>query len=714
MNTAVKAKDGENLLGMMKEMTSQDDREFLKGMTGMNDEELTAKAKELYEAEITSYMRDEFERRKTERLPLELQWRLNINFLAGNQYMRIDPVTEDVEEITEFAWWEEREVFNQLAPIAETRRARLDKVEVDVGVRPATGEADDVANAKISKQIINSDFEAMKMDKKQMQANIWSERTGTVFFKTFWNPNKGEIVGYEDVEIDEDKLSHLPEFERKLRVSKEGKITRAIKTGANDTMVCTCFEVLPESIYISGVDESRSLMHAKVYDVNEAYERFGYLFKGGKFNVFSVESSKSGNGFGNLMNNTSHVVRSAEKEKSVLILELYELPTALYPEGRLIVTGDDDNEKVLLTYEKLPDKLGDDEDEYGHPFTEQKCLDDGEFYGSTIFQRLIPIQRRYNSLRNRKKEYLSRVSIGQLVYEEDSLDDDILDDDYFAPGALIPYKAGFQAPRYLDNPSLPTAFDTEETSLSLDFNRISGVSEISRDSQAPTGVGSGIALAILKEQDDTRLSVSASNIAEARKEIARKVLRLNHDNVDYERQLRHVGKDNEVSLSIWSSQNITSYDVYLERTSALSDTPAQRRQYVFDLLQAGLFTNDINPKLRAKIFEMMELGNWESFTEDADAHLDRAIRENRGMVKLEQPRVIPFENHQLHIMKHEEFMMTTDYEEMLKDDPRIEQLFMSHRADHMKHIQEAQMKQAKVQQGQSQQGQISQQQQTTA
>ncbi|MGN0789367.1 MAG: hypothetical protein ACI4MY_05460, partial [Christensenellales bacterium] len=58
---------------------------------------------------IVNEVRADWERRRQQRKPLELQWRLNMNFMVGNQYCEITP-RGDVEDYGKQYFWQEREV----------------------------------------------------------------------------------------------------------------------------------------------------------------------------------------------------------------------------------------------------------------------------------------------------------------------------------------------------------------------------------------------------------------------------------------------------------------------------------------------------------------------------------------------------------------------------------------------------------------------------
>ena len=63
-------------------------------------------------------------RRRDERRSLEAQWQLNINFMMGNQYSYISS-NGGIREDEKRYFWQEKEVFNHIAPIVETRISKM-------------------------------------------------------------------------------------------------------------------------------------------------------------------------------------------------------------------------------------------------------------------------------------------------------------------------------------------------------------------------------------------------------------------------------------------------------------------------------------------------------------------------------------------------------------------------------------------------------------
>ena len=80
-----------------------------------------------FEEDIVSEVKADFLRRQEARKHIERQWQLNMNFEMGNQYCELNDMGE-IEDFSKQYFWQEREVYNHIAPIIETRIAKLGKV----------------------------------------------------------------------------------------------------------------------------------------------------------------------------------------------------------------------------------------------------------------------------------------------------------------------------------------------------------------------------------------------------------------------------------------------------------------------------------------------------------------------------------------------------------------------------------------------------------
>lgn len=626
------------------------------------------------EGELISLVNTEFERRSKERLPFENQWKLNINFLEGNQYIDINPVSQSLEEIPRAFWWQEREVFNMIAPNIETRLSRLSRMRPILKVRPGSNDPDDSRATKVSNHLLTNTYYDKKMQQKQFDANAWMESCGTVLKKHTWNPNLGQKIGGDPNIVD----------------MQGNPLPQDMREGDLETTICPPQEIYPDSCYHQDVEQCRSIIHARAFHVDEVKKTWGKEVAPEQVAVMQLQRSMIGTG-GLGYNAMTHNYTTVTMADYVLVKEYWEMPTEDHPEGRLIIVANG----VLLYYsDSLPYRIGED-GEPALPFTKTVCITrPGCFWGKSVVERMIPLQRRYNAVRNRKAEFLNRAAIGQWTAEAGTVDMDYMEENAGSPGAIIEHTRGSNPPRPVQQASLPQEFETEVTLLMQEFSIVSGVSELSRQSNAPVGVKSGVAMQLALDQDDTRLSTTSSNIANSLVEDGKIWLRLYKQFAKGPRVLRNVGKNNVVDVYDWTAADIKSDDVIIEPYSAMVESPAQRRQMVFDLIESGLLSEGAYSKeVRAKVLEMIDMGNWEALNDADELHISKAERENLAMKQGQMTLPAQFDDHMLHTFYHNNFRLSVEYEQLVAANPIIGEMFEDHIQIHMIGLQEIAMQQ---------------------
>lgn len=572
-----------------------------------------------FEEDLIDEVYKDFERRKEERRPLELQWRLNMNFLAGNQYAEITP-TGDIDDYGKQYFWQQREVYNHIAPIIETRIAKLGRVKANMSVRPFSSDASDINAAKLSTQVLKSITEDNRMTDIMSDANMWSEVCGSAFYKVVWNSDKGKYLG------------------------KTGK-GRNVKEGDVDIILCPPYEIYPDSIASATVDACRSIIHAKAYHVQDIKDKWGVDVHGGKVNIFSMDSIEAAGGLG--YSGRVPGIVSTSVEDYAVVIERYEKPSKEFPEGRLIVVAD----RKLLYIGTLPYLNGKDRTRI-FPFARQCAITNvGNFFGTSVIERIIPLQRDYNALKNRKHEFLNRIAMGVLAVEDGSVDTDNLEEEGLSPGKVLIYRQGATPPQFLNPGNVPNDFTVEEERILDEFKTISGVSDFMSASRVPSSVTSGVALSLIQEQDDTRISLTSDSLRSAVRTIGEMILRLYKEYATNKRLVRIAGDNGDVELMYFNSSELKSEDLIFDTDNELSDTPANRKNLVYDLVRMGLL-NDGNGRMstysRLKVLEMLGFGNWESSADIDELHKKKAMRENESM----NYDIVEVDNHLLHIEEH--------------------------------------------------------------
>lgn len=685
---------------------------------------------EIIEKEIVASVVEDFNQRREERRKIELNWLLGINFLLGNQYSTISTKGEIVDEVKSFAW-ESREVFNHIAPIVESRLAKLGRVRPSMNVRPTGSEENDIQVARLSRAVLNSVSSEIGLSEIVSEATVWSEVCGTVFYKVFWDKSAGQLIfdGKNNHEFSDENnaknskksakniqnsafsslsAENTPEISYLSSIAGEqetagkkntagaakslGGTSEAISVGgvasgassdsnrkffaggldseaavfdqslsenakkildgfegklfAGDVkvQVVSPFEIFPDSATCANLDEVESLIHAYIVSAARAEEVFGMPFAGSDIDVLSFDLS----GFDGFSAGASNIKRHASnvKHDQILVLEKYTRPSAEFPSGRLIIVAGD-----RLVFDGESD----------FPFVRQvsnDCLN--SFWGTSIIDRCIPIQRAYNAVKNRKYEYLARLSAGVLAVEDGSVDIDNLEEEGLSPGKILVYRAGSTIPRFMDAGDIPNEFAQEEDRLLNEFITLTGVSELMRNSSVPGSVSSGTAINLLIEQDDTRLSVSAENIRKSMLNLSKKILLLYKRFASLPKLSKVVDEHGDIEIFYWTGSDISADDVVLDTANELAESPSMRKNMVLELLKNGLLADEngkISSRMRAKVLESLGFGNWESSQDILTLHIKRANRENLGF---EEPMVLEIDDHAVHIDEHTKFLLSDE------------------------------------------------------
>ncbi len=598
---------------------------------------LTAKEKALqqqrFAEDVVADVKQDFANRQNFRRPYELAWQLNMNFVMGNQYCAISP-RGAIEQEEKYYFWQEKQVYNHIAPIVETRLARLNRVRPKPVARPFSNSDKDIASAKLSTKILDSVHDKTRLDEIVTEVTSWSEVCGTAFYKIAWDNAKNDV-----------------------------KI-----------IACSPFEIYPDSNVTQTVEGCSSIIHAKVYDATEVKNTWGVDVRGQDIKVFNINSVAGVGGLG--YNSTVPSISQEQKSNQVLVLERYTKPTAEYPNGKLeIVAGD-----TLLYYGDMPFLLGED-NERTFPFVKQTSTEQpGCFWGASIVDRIIPIQRAYNAVKNRKHEFLNRLAMGVMTVEDGSVDLDNLEEEGLSPGKILVYRQGSVKPSLMDAGDVPHDFNQEEDRLLQEFVTVSGVSEFARNSTTPTTVTSGVALQLIAEQDDTRLASSIDSVKLCIKKLSKYILRLYKQFVTNSKLMRFVDSQKGAEIFYFKGSDIGSDDVVFETENQLTDTPATRRTMLFDLLNAGILYNKegkLTESAKAKILSMMGFGNWDNAQDITQLHIDRAQNEN---VDIANAKILPVDDHALHIEEHTRFVISNFG---MTDQSAIDKV-LNHIAEHKK------------------------------
>lgn len=586
----------------------------------------TAKSeKDKFYEELLADIFADFRKRQEERRTLERQWQLDLEYLHGNQYCEITPRGEVEEEEKSF-YWQNRSVFNHIAPIIDSRVARLTRVKPVLSVRAAGAEESDVKNAKLATELLNSAYNRLNLGDVIAKTTGWSESCGTGFYFIGWNPDAGKLLG---------KANGKDVYEGDIAVESVSP-----------------FEIYPDSLCFETIEDCESIIRARAVKAADVERLYGVTVDGGDVDAY-----------GSLVG----VAQKTVVHDSVLVLEKYERPSKDFPNGRLIVAC----EKTILYVGELPYVNG-VEGRRTFPFVKQNSIDKaGCFFGTSMVDRLIPVQKAYNAVKNRKQEFLNRLTMGVVAVEDGSVDTDELAEEGLSPGKIIVYRQGSTPPSLMGMGAIPSDLSREEERLLNEFILLSGVSEFSRSTDVAAGT-SGVALQLLIDQEDARLNSVTENVREAVKEFAKQIIRLFKQFASSTRLLRTAGEHGKVEIYYFNASDLGSDDVVFDTESELAFTPAQKKSAVYELLNTGLLSDEsgkISERTKAKVLEILGFGSIDNTLDIEGLHLNKAAEENISGFK-ESVDVDDYDDHKLHIAEHTRFLLSSESEAMRKDERR--------------------------------------------
>lgn len=611
-----------------------------------------------FEEDIVKEVRQDFLKRQEERKKIERQWQLNMNFAMGNQYCEITEMGE-IEDYPKQYFWQEREVYNHIAPILESRIAKLGKFRPVLNVAPNSGSEIDYKTAKVSRKILTSVTSNLKISQKMTEAINWSEICGTSFYKITWNSQTGETIG--------------------LTADKQ-----PIKKGEVEISVCSPFEIFPDSSTTETIDGQSSIIHAKPYKVDQIKKLWGVDVEPENINVLSLSNSNLAGGLGY----TASVPKiiGERKTDSAIVIEKYEAPSTEYPNGRVIVVAGNH----LLALGELP-YVNKGEDKRGFPFIKQCSISvPASFWGISVIERLIPIQRSYNAIKNRKHEFLNRIAMGILSVEDGSVDINSLEEEGLSPGKVLVYRQGSTPPKVMDTNQMPNAFEDEEVKLLDEFTNISGLMNVSYKKNLYANNVSGTALELLISQETDKLQSSVDQIKYSLVEIGRQVLRLYKQFATVKRLSKLVDDNGKIELFYWNNSDISSDDVVLDTSNEINETLSQKRSMIFELLKAGVLSDEdgkINSSTKQHILEMIGFGTYEEAQNMTELHAKRAGKENLDIVSNLPVKILPIDDDKIHIKEHTAFLLSLD-RDGIADYDRITSDLLSHIEEHKNKINE--------------------------
>jgi hypothetical protein len=646
-------------------------------------------------------------RRKMRRRAFEVVWWNNIALVVGDHFSTWNPNTATFEDrdptfTGRLDNKKPRLVINHGLSIARTELAKLTKSDPIMEVLANSDESVDLAAAKVSESVLEALEWKFRLQKMRKQAFWWMIQTGI----------SSTYVGYDHLDDTDgeyqfviDPATGEPTFNpgriRELReMVTEGVLPKLdeerFPLGDLEYKTYSPFQLLPDEV-ATDFSEINDLITEDVVDVDVAKGIYGRAAKdltpSSNLKIGTIEQR---------MIATSGIVGGLGTDKLSGLVEngcriyTFWLKPNVYRGNAFLKNGVmlrwADNRKILQKSKIFPYVDG----RIPHTFW-QHIPTSTTIWPDSVISHIrgpnLEIDKTMSQLIE-NKDYMSNPM--WLVATQHRIKGDIKN----VAGSIVRYRhsANIPPPARIDGTPMPQQAENLVASLYEQILYVSGQGDVSHG-KVPTGVRSGVAVAYMQEEDDTKIAPTIENMEDGVALMGSLSLERVSQFYTVQRTLRYYRRDGTFDVLKFKGADLkNTTDVVCQAGSMMPRMKAARQQYVLELVSLGILTDP------DEISEMLEIG----YGDPDDKHKSKAqaTRENNYMLygmpgylfhpdgadgsappELLQKvqAAIPvksWQDHATHIQVHRHVMMDEEFDIMAITRPEIVRLFDEHVAMH--------------------------------
>jgi hypothetical protein len=554
------------------------------------------------------------------------QMKLNMAFYLGFQWVTWDHrmrayrrPTVDIQDPNTPV----RISANKIGSLIRSHIAKLTKNVPEPECRPVSNSDDDVSAARVGTRILAHELDRLSWNTELQRFLQWPEVIGWGFMHPWWDADAGDVVG-EDEDV------------------KEGEDARVF-AGEVQLDIVAPFElgVDPSSIK-PDLSDATWAIRTTTMTREAAWEKYGkVLTSGGSARSLSQEVHALG------------AVGQAEPSHMssgewVNIHQLWMKPCRSAPQGCVITWA---GTEIIDKKMKFP---------YDHgmlPFVQCSQLPGlGTREGRTTTTDLIPLQTDYNDTLSREAT-IRRQLTPKLVAAIGQVDPQRLT----SRVELLPYMPGVSAtPPHLEMPNAAWAqqFELGMNRDEADMADITGLNDASQGKSAATAAAA--TTMSLQEADETKLSISATELSRFIEGVGTQVLLLCRQYWQEDRTVRVWSDDNVIEAYRYIGADVDEkLDVHVSSESALPRSKSARAQLMLEL--QARFPGVIDPQT---VINFLEVPGTDILTKSLDIDTRKQAREIGQLLQGQNPQVRAFDNHMVHLKVLNDFRKTIDYENL--------------------------------------------------
>ena len=647
---------------------------------------------------------------QSEREIMERQWKLNLSFYKGKQYVFYNRKSRRMESLPtddgDKPRYRVRLVANQIAPNSNGLLARLTKTKPTFFATPAQADYEAIKATEVAESLLDYWWDTFSLGSKREEAMLWAIICGNGFWKISWDDKVGSSVKLMLNPDGEPIVNPIIEHLFKDRLSKmgldAGEFEKEVFEGEIKVDVMAPFDVLlDDSAQVFEDCKYAFCVHPMSSD--EIYSRYNVRLKPNAINRYPDETLPGM--FGTTSGKTKQNVRT--------VFVGYFLPGPEFPEGRYVAFTKSPN--IVLYDGPWP-----------YPFKKLPLVKfpgmriPGQLYDTSVVEQAIPLQKELNRTLSQMIEYKNLTLKPQMLAPVGSLRQRMTDE----PGAIFEYNpvAG-KVPEAIPIQSLPSYVFQHLQDLGQRLRDTFGLNEIS-DGAVPPNVEAGVAIDLLQEAATDRLAPQILMMEKGLERAGNMMLELAQRYYNEPRLIMLAGAGSKAKVSRFESADIIAgVQVKVETGSGLPRTRAGKQARVMQMLQMGI----ISP---TKAYKYLDMADFKTLQAQFEADEEQAMRENDRlivgepinkpaamkaqqelMMQIDNPQVdpntgrpaavtpealmqvmdaglapLPFENHASHLETHALYMKSPEFEDLPLE---IQERFQKHYQFTMTAMQES-------------------------
>lgn len=641
-------------------------------------------------------MVEELERK---RYLMERQWKLNLAFYKGKQYVFYNRKSRRIESLPtdegDKPRYRVRLVANQIAPHSHALLARLTKTKPTFFATPGQSSFEAMKATEVAEALLEYWWDQFHLASKREEAMLWAIICGNGFWKISWNDRVGSSV---KLMVDPDGQPIVnPVLEHFFKQRLEGaglepeQFEREVFEGEIQVDVMAPFDVL--------LDDSAQVFEDCKFAVcihpmnpDEIFARYGVRLKANAVNRYPDETLPGAFG----------VAESKTVDNVRIVYYGYFLPSGKYPNGRFAVFVKNPN--IVLF-----------ESDWPYPFEKLPLVKfpgvrvPGQLWDTSVVENAIPLQKELNRTLSQMIEYKNLTLKPQMLAPVGSLRQRMTDE----PGAIFEYNpvAG-KVPESIPLPGMPSYVFEHLQDLGERLKDTFGLTDIIQG-QVPPNVEAGIAIDLLQEAATDRLAPQIMMMEKSLENAGNLMLALAQKFYKEPRMVMLAGSGSRPKIERFESADIMSgIQVKVETGSGLPRTRAGKQARVMQMLQLGIITP-------ARAYKYLDMGDFRNLQAQFEADEDQAMREhdklmdglpvnesaamdaqNQMMNMMMNPQMdpltgqpvppdqnqvaqlmdaglmpLPFENKAVHLDTHASYMKSVEFESLPSD---VKQKFYKH------------------------------------